>query len=68
MLIGKNTSLGDHCAVINAVATVHVAAGAATLGSHFPHHALQARVAADAADKENVTPATMRHGTLSDLN
>jgi hypothetical protein len=68
VLVGKNASLGDHSPVVNAVAVVHVAAGATALISHVAHHTLETHIAANTTNEENITTAAVRHGTLSDLN
>ena len=68
MLEREDAGLGDHGAVVDAVAVVHVAARAAPPPRHRGHHRLQPPVAADAADQQHVLPAAVRHGPLRHLD
>ena len=58
----------NHDAVVDAEAFVGGVDVPATVGGHDAHHLLQAVVAADAADDEDLRGVDVRHGALGDLD
>lgn len=67
-LESEEPGMRDHDAVVDAEALVGGVDGAAALGGHAAHHGLQALVAPDAADDEDLRRAHVRHGALRDLH
>lgn len=66
--VHEQAGVRDHDAVVDAEALVGGVDAAAALLDHLGHHRLEAPVAADAADNEDLVRADVRHGPLGRLH